>query len=136
MGPKEGFRMWHTHLILYLQFTIALEERKRVVSKLYSAKVRHIFAGHYHRNKLGKYQDLEMVTSSAIGWQNNLDGPPTDKPGYRVVQVSKQSIKHEYVDIGGKSQAFGFGGTGFWILLFILVLSASVYVPNLFWFAN
>ena len=74
-----------------------MTERKRVIQKLYDAKVRYIFAGHYHRNAYGEYKELQMITSSAIGAQSP-DGANADY-GYRVVEVSQDKIQHHYHNI-------------------------------------
>jgi hypothetical protein len=70
-----------------------------MVEKFQKAGVRAIFAGHYHRNAGGKYENMEIVVTSAIGAQS-----PTGrnaKSGYRVVYVDEKEIRHEYVDING-----------------------------------
>ena len=68
-----------------------------MVRKFYESGVRAIFAGHYHRNAGGYYEDLEMVVTSAVGAQS-MDGPNA-KSGFRVVTVNENNITHKYVDI-------------------------------------
>jgi hypothetical protein len=41
--------------------------RERYLRYLHEYGVEHVFAGHYHRNELGRDGDLEMVTSRAGG---------------------------------------------------------------------
>ena len=62
-----------------------------MLDKLHDAGVRHVFAGHYHRNAGGMYKDLELVITSAVGAQ--LGG---DEQGYRVVNVTESGLSHEY----------------------------------------
>jgi predicted phosphodiesterase len=54
--------------------------------------VRAVFAGHYHRNVLGKDGDIEMITTGRIGGKSasNHDS------GFRVVHVFEDKIQHVY----------------------------------------
>ncbi|KAL1463212.1 hypothetical protein WDU94_014987 [Cyamophila willieti] len=70
------------------------EERKRMVEKLYTAGVRHIFCGHLHKNILASYKDMKIIITSAIGQQLG-----NDRSGYRVVQVTEDSITDKYHEI-------------------------------------
>lgn len=72
-------------------FNIETGLRKRMLDKFYNAGIRYIFAGHYHRNAGGKYKDLELVVTSAIGGQLG-----DDKSGLRVVRVFDSKIDHTY----------------------------------------
>ena len=50
-----------------------------------------IFAGHYHNNSLGKYNDTKMITTSAVG------KPLGDVPsGFRIIKVFRDLIESEY----------------------------------------
>uniref|UniRef100_A0A8D8M709 Serine/threonine-protein phosphatase CPPED1 n=1 Tax=Cacopsylla melanoneura TaxID=428564 RepID=A0A8D8M709_9HEMI len=64
-------------------FNVDKEERKRMLEKLYTAGVRHIYCGHLHKNTLATYKDMKLIITSAIGQQLG-----NDKSGYRVVQWS------------------------------------------------
>jgi predicted MPP superfamily phosphohydrolase len=75
-------------------FNIKKEIRLKMLSKLYESGIRAIFCGHYHRNAGGKYKDLELVVTSAIGCQLG-----EDKSGLRVVKVYENSIQHKYYSI-------------------------------------
>jgi hypothetical protein len=68
-----------------------------MVKKFQKAGVRAIFAGHYHRNAGGKYENMELVVTSAIGAQS-LTGRNANS-GYRVVYVDEKEIRHNYVNI-------------------------------------
>jgi hypothetical protein len=65
-----------------------------VIHIIFSAGVRHIFCGHYHRNDGGLYKDIQQVVTSAVGCQLG-----EDESGYRVVQVQEDKITHEYINI-------------------------------------
>lgn len=78
-------------------WTIPAVERQRVVKKLYDSKVRWIFAGHYHRNAYGSYEELQMITSSAIGAQSFVGA--NAKSGYRLVEVTQSNVTHTWVNI-------------------------------------
>lgn len=72
-------------------FNVENELRLKMLDKFYSAGVRAIFCGHFHRNAGGFYKDLEHVTTSAIGCQLG-----SDFSGLRIVKVYEDSIKHTY----------------------------------------
>ena len=55
------------------------------------AGIRAIFCGHYHRNAGGRYKNVEIVTTSAIGGQLG-----NDESGLRVVKVTEKEISHQY----------------------------------------
>ncbi|XP_065223870.1 serine/threonine-protein phosphatase CPPED1-like [Planococcus citri] len=75
-------------------FNIPLEWRLKVLEKLYTAGVRYMFCGHYHRNAGTFYKnDFEIIINSAIGMQLG-----DDKSGMRLVKVSKDKITHKYYD--------------------------------------
>ena len=76
-------------------FNIPTETRRAHLERFNSAGVRHVFAGHYHRIRVGKAGDLEMVTSGPVG------KPLGDDPsGIRVVIVRPTGIEHRYFSLG------------------------------------
>jgi len=91
------------HISLFLKepdepdqyFNIPLETRRRYLKLLHEYGVRQVFAGHYHRNELGRDGDLEMVNSGPVGMP--LGGA---KSGIRVVSVSAAGVTHKYHDFG------------------------------------
>lgn len=72
-------------------FNFKPDLRHKMLNKFYDAGVRHVFAGHYHRNAGGMFKDMQQVVTSAVGAQ--LGG---DEQGYRVVQVTEKGLNHEY----------------------------------------
>lgn len=95
------------HIPLFLQridedddyFNLATAVRRELADKLTRAGVRAVFAGHYHRNAGGTYENLDMVVSSAIGCQLGKD-----THGLRVVVVTAQGIVHRYYGLDELSQ--------------------------------
>lgn len=73
----------------YFNFSPTL--RLKMLNKLYDAGVRHVFTGHYHRNAGGMFKDMQQVVTSAVGAQLG-----SDQQGYRVVNVTKLGLNHEY----------------------------------------
>ncbi len=68
------------------------DRRLKMLDKLREAGVKYVFCGHYHKNAEWMYKDLEVVVTSAIG------APLGEDPsGYRIVNVGKEKITHEYV---------------------------------------
>ncbi|XP_034256067.1 serine/threonine-protein phosphatase CPPED1-like [Thrips palmi] len=72
-------------------FNIPKNIRKPLLAKLESAGVTHIFCGHLHYNAYGLYKSMEIVTTSAIGYQLGKD-----THGMRVVKVKGGSLEHSY----------------------------------------
>jgi 3',5'-cyclic AMP phosphodiesterase CpdA len=68
--------------------------RAAFLALLHQAGVRHVFAGHYHRNALARDGDLEMVTTGPIG--TPLNG---GKSGLRIVTVTDAGIEHRYYEL-------------------------------------
>lgn len=75
-------------------FNISETFRKEILRKFKEAGVKHVFAGHYHRNAGGFDGDLEMVVTSAIGFPLG-----DDKPGMRIVTVQSDEITHSFEDL-------------------------------------
>ncbi|XP_059485482.1 serine/threonine-protein phosphatase CPPED1-like [Neocloeon triangulifer] len=72
-------------------FTLRPEIRQKWLPKFREAGVKAVFCGHYHRNAGGFFEDLEMVTTTAIGAQLG-----SDESGMRIVKVLSDSVEHEY----------------------------------------
>ncbi|XP_065332262.1 serine/threonine-protein phosphatase CPPED1-like isoform X1 [Cloeon dipterum] len=72
-------------------FSLRPEIRQKWLPKFKEAGVKVVFCGHYHRNAGGFFEELEMVTTSAIGGQLG-----SDKSGMRIVKVFADHVKHEY----------------------------------------
>ncbi|KAF6210448.1 hypothetical protein GE061_013554 [Apolygus lucorum] len=64
-------------------FSLVKVQREKILDKFVKAGVKYVFCGHLHKNAGGKYKDLEVITTTAIGGQL---GP--DKSGFRVVSVT------------------------------------------------
>ena len=76
-------------------FNIPLERRRRYLELFRKFGVSHVFAGHYHRNALGRDGPLEMVTTGPVGKPLGKDGS-----GLRVVFVRDSAIEHRYYELG------------------------------------
>lgn len=76
-------------------FNIETNVRKEMLSKIKSAGIKYVFAGHYHRNAGGFDEGLEMVVTSAVGQQINND----KDSGMRIVCVTTDKITHEYYEL-------------------------------------
>jgi serine/threonine-protein phosphatase CPPED1 len=104
-AKREGARqiLIFQHISLFLKtadepdqyFNIPLETRKRYLQLLHENGIRHVFAGHYHRNEEGKDGDLEMITSGPVG--KPLGGA---KSGFRVITIDADALTHKYFEFG------------------------------------
>jgi len=73
---------------------LPLDVRIPLLHKLKQAKVKAVFAGHYHRNANGFDEGLEMITTSALGMPLG-----TDPSGFRIVKIYKDKIEHQYYSV-------------------------------------
>ena len=76
-------------------FNIPIEQRRSYLDILKGAGVRYVFAGHYHRNALGRDGDLEMITSGPVGQPQGMDSS-----GIRIVTVRDTGLEHRYYSLG------------------------------------
>ena len=76
-------------------FNIPKTIRGRYLRLLHEYGVQQVFAGHYHRNELGRDGDLEMVTTGPVGMP--LEGA---KSGLRLVIVKDGAVTHKFYDFG------------------------------------
>ncbi len=69
-------------------FNIAVETRNRYLSLFKEFGVDAVFAGHLHNNGFGKYGDMQMITTSAVG-------KPLGKiqSGIRVIKVYPDRVE-------------------------------------------
>lgn len=68
------------------------KDKRRVYLDLFKKyHVKFIFAGHYHRNALGRADDMEMITTGPVG--KPLGSDPS---GVRIVVVAGEVVKHSY----------------------------------------
>lgn len=75
-------------------FNIPWAERRRHLDLFRECGVVAVFAGHYHRNAMGRDGPVEMVTCGPVG--KPLGEDPS---GYRVVTVHRDRIEHAYVPL-------------------------------------
>lgn len=75
-------------------FNVPQESRKNYLSLFSNFGVSYIFAGHYHRNALGKSGNIEMVTTGPVG--KPLGKDPS---GFRIVKVDGNHISHQYYNL-------------------------------------
>jgi len=70
------------------------ERRRLILDLAHRGGVRNAFAGHWHRNAVGRDGDLEMVTSGPVGYPLG-----NDPSGFRIVRVDPDRITHEYLPL-------------------------------------
>jgi len=75
-------------------FNIPLERRMKYLELFDKYGVKYIFAGHLHKNSVGNYKGIEMVTTGPVG--KPLGKDPS---GFRIVTVSKNKIEHQYYSL-------------------------------------
>lgn len=74
-----------------MYFNMPLVRRAPLLEQLRQAKVRAIFAGHYHRNSFGRAGEMDMITTGPVG--RPLGKDPS---GLRIVRVHETFIQHQY----------------------------------------
>ena len=75
-------------------FNIPKELRMEYLDLLDKYGVRHVFAGHLHKNSTGNYKGIEMVTTGPVG--KPLGKDPS---GFRIVTVNRDEINHRYYSL-------------------------------------
>lgn len=70
---------------------IDLEYRIKYLDLFNTNNVDALFTGHYHNNSYSTYENVELVTTSALG--KPLGKAPS---GFRIIKVSSDRIEHEY----------------------------------------
>ncbi|MCU1239240.1 MAG: metallophosphoesterase [Candidatus Solibacter sp.] len=76
-------------------FNVPLTVRQKYLKVMHDYGVKQVFAGHYHRNELGRDGELEMVTTGPVGMP--LGGA---KSGMRIVTVTPEGVTHKFHDFG------------------------------------
>jgi serine/threonine-protein phosphatase CPPED1 len=74
---------------------IAIERRQPMLALLKQYNVHYVFAGHVHKNSVGKDGDLEMAATGPVGMPFGDDGS-----GIRLAEVTAGGVRHRYYDFG------------------------------------
>ncbi len=69
--------------------------RKVILNLLKEYEVSAVFAGHWHRNSLGRDGKLQMITTGPVGKPLGKDGS-----GFRIVKVFPDRVEHQYYPFG------------------------------------
>ena len=76
-------------------FNIPTETRRRYLQLFHEYGVKHIFAGHYHRNAYGRDGEIEMITTGPVGKPLGRD-----QSGFRVVRLTQDGMENRYYELG------------------------------------
>lgn len=72
-------------------WNLPIERRRLLIEEFARGRIKHAFAGHWHRNSVATSGELEMVTSGPVGYPLGAD-----PSGLRVVRVEPSRIVHHY----------------------------------------
>jgi 3',5'-cyclic AMP phosphodiesterase CpdA len=75
-------------------FNLPSARRAKYLELFHKFGVKYIFCGHYHRNKIARDGELEVVTTSAVG------KPLVGESGMRIVIVRDSGIEHRFYSLG------------------------------------
>jgi 3',5'-cyclic AMP phosphodiesterase CpdA len=75
-------------------FNIDSAVRVKYLNLFAAGRVSHIFSGHYHRNSLGKWGYIEMVTTGPVG--KPLGKDPS---GFRIINIDGKNVTHQYFSL-------------------------------------
>ena len=75
-------------------FNIPKERRMKYLDILDKYGVKYVFAGHLHKNSVGNYKGIEMVTTGPVGKPLGKDSS-----GFRIVTVDQNRITDEYFSL-------------------------------------
>ena len=67
--------------------------REKYMRLLDAYGVNAVFCGHLHRNAYGRYKDVEVVTSNAVG----MDLTGEDRHGMTLIEVAPSGYSHKYM---------------------------------------
>jgi serine/threonine-protein phosphatase CPPED1 len=76
-------------------FNIPTETRRRYLQLFHEYGVKHIFAGHYHRNEYGRDGEIEMITTGPVGKPLGRD-----QSGFRIVRLTQDGMENRYYELG------------------------------------
>lgn len=76
-------------------FNIPTETRRRYLQLFHEYGVKHIFAGHYHRNAYGRDGEIEMITTGPVGKPLGRD-----QSGFRIVRWTDDGMENRYYELG------------------------------------
>jgi 3',5'-cyclic AMP phosphodiesterase CpdA len=74
---------------------LPLERRQPLLELFHKYGIQHVFAGHTHKNALGKDGELEVVASAPVGKPLAKDGS-----GMRIATVTDATLEHHYYEFG------------------------------------
>lgn len=75
-------------------FNIPAARRAKYLQLFHKYGVKYAFCGHYHRNRIARDVDLEVVTTTAVG------KPLAGESGLRIVIVRDDGIEHRFYSLG------------------------------------
>lgn len=75
-------------------FNLPSARRAKYLGLLHKFGVKYAFCGHYHRNKIARDGELEVVTTGAVG------KPLAGESGMRIVIVRDSGIEHQFYGLG------------------------------------
>jgi 3',5'-cyclic AMP phosphodiesterase CpdA len=76
-------------------FNIPQATRRRYLQWFHEYGVKHIFAGHYHRNEYGRDEEIEMVTTGPVGMPLGKN-----QSGFRIVRLAQNGMENRYYELG------------------------------------
>jgi DNA repair exonuclease SbcCD nuclease subunit len=76
-------------------FNIPIETRRKYLALFHEYGVEHVYAGHYHRNALGRDGTLEMVTTGPVGMPLGDAGS-----GFRIVSARDGAFQSKFYGLG------------------------------------
>ena len=79
-------------------FNIPTAIRRSYLELFHRYGVAHVFSGHYHRNAFGRDQEIEMITTGAVGVP--MGG---SQSGFRIVRFGP-TVESRYYDLGAIPQ--------------------------------
>lgn len=83
---------------------IAIEQREKMLNLFKDAGVKAVFTGHLHGNNENQFDNIKLITTSAIGYQSP-NATSKSKSGYRIVNVTEDKFDYVYHEINIKSNS-------------------------------
>lgn len=77
-----------------------LEIRRTLLNLFVEHRVRAVFSGHLHRNRINTYQGMDLIITNSITVPM---GEGADAAGFRIVDVHPNQYKHQYYEVPADS---------------------------------
>jgi len=92
---------------MHTNFNWPKDKRAKWLDKMLKASVKKVYSSHYHRRAGGKYKELEVVVTGAIGTQILTKPVPPELQGSRLDEINFKVSKEGFGGVEANEQTSG-----------------------------